>query len=138
MCSIRDEYAKRVEILEEEVSTLIKDIHKDQRVQQLVKQQEKEVGCNCIIVCAYMPYVIHIPFQIEEYKSKMESTVMDLKSQLNHSGSLVTQLQNENKMLKDKIAEKETKNIKVYQSHIVLSQWQVLKEPFFPVGGSCA
>ena len=57
--------------------------------------------------------VILFQLQIEEFKSKMESTVMELKSKLSDSCNALTHLQDENKVLRDKIAEKETKNIKV-------------------------
>jgi chromosome segregation ATPase len=91
-CGVRDEYDKRVAILEEEVAMLMKDLHKDHNAQQLAKQKMEE---------------------IEEFKSKMESTVMELKSKLSDSCNALTHLQDENKVLRDKIAEKETKNIKL-------------------------
>lgn len=51
--------------------------------------------------------------QLNEYKSKMETTVSELQTQLTQSQGKVSRLHDDNKRLRDQLTEKESKIIQV-------------------------
>ena len=62
-CGVRDEYDKRVAILEEEVAMLMKDLHKDHNAQQLAKQKMEEV-LSTLVIHQGVDFFNVVPFNI--------------------------------------------------------------------------
>ena len=57
--------------------------------------------------------ISHPHTQINEYKSKMETTVSELQTQLTQTQGRVSRLHDDNKRLRDQLTEKESKIIQV-------------------------